>query len=127
MDIGQFIKKKIINERGELVYEDKIYGAVRTDSWDPSFNSSFETLFLKAHKEYLESFNFHSKDGLILPFGKYEPNVFRRKIIKRIHDEDKFNCSVEEILSKVRFEENDKMRLYNFLEKNMLNILILII
>ncbi len=103
MDIRQFIKK-IKNERGELVYEDKIYGVVRTDSWDPSFNSSFETFFLKAHKEYLESFNFHRKDELILSLGKYELNVFRRKMIKRIHDEDKFNCSVEEILSKVRFE-----------------------
>ena len=79
MDIGQFIKK-IKNERGELVYEDKIYGVVRTDSWDSSFNSSFETLFLKSHKEYLQSFNFHSKDELILSFGKYEPNVFRSKI-----------------------------------------------
>ena len=117
-DIGHWpIYRKVKNERGELVYEDKVYGAVRTDSWDPSFNSSFETLFLKANKEYLESFNFNNKDGLILPFGKYEPNVFRRKIIQRIHDEDKFNCSPEEILSKVRFEENDKMRLYNFLEK----------
>ena len=114
-DIGHWaIYKKYINERGEYVYEDKVYGALKTDSWDPSLNSSFLNLFVKAHEFYLGSFSFDSNDGKILPLGKFEPNVFRRKIIQRIHD--LFNSSPEEILYKVRFEEN-KTNFYDFLEK----------
>ena len=94
------IFKKIINKYGEISYEDKIYGLIKTDSWIPVPNKSFDELFFEVNKEYLKKGNFKSKDNTKLSLGKYEPNVFRRKIIQRIYE--KFDSSPYDLITKIK-------------------------
>ena len=104
------------NESKGFYYEDKIYGGIQNDCWLNINNKGFNQLFFEANINYITNCEFLDMYKL----GKYEPNVFRRKILKRIYDVDKFNCSPYEVIKKIRTQDNDdniKKEFYNYLDK----------
>ncbi len=119
--IGQCpIYKRVKNDKEGSFYEDKIYGGIKCDSWCNIDNKDFDTLFFEANKEYITSGKFfnNDKDNNLLKLGYYQPNVFRRKILRRIYDKDKFDCSPDEIIKRIRTQDNEIQRkFYNYLDK----------
>ncbi len=123
--IGQWpIYKRVKTDKEGNYYEDKIYGGIQSDTWVNIGNKDFDTLFYEANEDYITNSKFTlsydsvNNDSNLLKLGKYEPNVFRRKILRRIYDKDKFNCSPDEVIKTIRTQNNDiQKKFYNYLDK----------
>ena len=65
---------------------EKIYGILVIDTWAPNIGNDFDYVFIKENKDYITKSEFYGKDKIPLSHGFYEPNVFRRKILKIVSD-----------------------------------------
>ena len=72
---------------------DRILGSVVIDVWDPKEKKGFFELFKEINKNYLIKGEFYGKDKIPLSHGFYEPNVFRRKILKVINKNNSANIN----------------------------------
>ena len=72
---------------------DRILGSLVIDVWDPKEKKEFFELYKQVNRDYLIKGEFYGKDGIPLSHGYYEPNVFRRKILKEINDNSSVNIN----------------------------------
>lgn len=80
---------------------------------------TFEESFLQANLEFINYFQYKDIDGIPISKGRYEPNIYRRKILKSIRN--KFKLGIDEVLYEIKNgNEILKKQFYDFLEKKCL-------
>ena len=106
LDITQFIKDEMCNKYEFPIYkkdeDTKIYGCLGIDLYvlDNS-GQSFQEKFAELNKKYLNEpllvlkekmdINIQNLQNENYHFGLYEPNIFRRKILNFIHNDQDYN------------------------------------